>query len=270
MYTLADDHHAAGVHLAEYIEAQLPGTNAWCLHRDAPGLERQQAYCDGLAGALAVAVTLAETEHVAEAIAEARAAGVAVVTFNSGAHAADETRSLMHIGLNDRKAGQIVCERLTADGVSGVTLCLVHEPANVGLTERCEGLAETHEQVEALSTVDGLGSLERRLAEGGVAAAILLRAADIDAVLEITQSASAQPLVAAIGFDAAVALPMLSGQVSFIVWDHGMLQGYLAVALAALAENSFVLPDVLLNHAELLIEPRIVTSEELRSLLAGG
>ncbi|MXX48338.1 MAG: substrate-binding domain-containing protein [Chloroflexi bacterium] len=216
----------------------------------------------------AIAVTLAETEHVADAIREARAAGIPVVTFNSGAGTARAVGSMLHLGLDDRKAGEIVGTRLTAEGVQGTALCLVHEPPNVGLAERCQGLDDTYGDVEKLSLADGFGPVSQRLADGDVGAVVLLNAADVDAVADLIEASGHTPTLAVIGFDTALVLQMLSGRVSFAVWDHATLQGYLAVALAALADTSFLVPDLVFNGAQLLIEPSILTAEDMTTLLA--
>ena len=216
----------------------------------------------------AIAVTLAETEHVADAIREARAHGIPVVTYNSGASAARAAGSMLHLGLDDRKSGEIVGERLTADEVEGPALCLVHEADNVGLTERCEGMDDTYGAVETLSVVDGFEPLSDRLATGDVGAVVLLNAADAPAVAELIEHSDASPVLAVIGFDTLLAQQMLNERVSFAVWDHGTLQGYLAVAMAALADTAFLVPDLVFNGAQLLIEPSIITSDDMRALLA--
>jgi simple sugar transport system substrate-binding protein len=216
----------------------------------------------------AIAVTLAETEHVADATREARAQGVPVVTYNSGASDAQAAGSLLHVGLDDRKAGEIVGERLTADGVQGAALCLIHEAQNVGLTERCDGLDETYGTVEMLSVVDGFAPLSERLAEGDVGAVVLLNAGDVIEVVGLIDRSESSPPLVVIGFDTRLAHQMLTDRVAFAVWDHGPLQGYLAVALAALADSAFLVPDLMFNGAQLLIEPSIITAEAMKELLA--
>lgn len=220
----------------------------------------------------AIAATLAETEHVADALREARAAGIPVVTYNSGADTARDVGSMIHLGLDDRKAGQIVGTRLTDDGVQGPALCLVHEPPNVGLAERCQGLDDTYGEVEKISLADGVGPLSERLAAGDVGAVVLLNAADVAAVANLIDASGHAPTLAVIGFDTQLVLQMLSGRVAFAVWDHATLQGYLAVALTALADTTFLVPDLVFNGAQLLIEPTILTANDMTTLLtqAGG
>lgn len=216
----------------------------------------------------AIAVTLAETEHVSDAIREARAAGIPVVTFNSGSGAARAVGSMLHLGLDDRKGGEIVGARLTADGIQGPALCVVHEPPNVGLAERCQGLDDSFGEVETISLTEGFGTLSERLAAGDVGAVVLLNAADVGPVANLIDASGHSPTLAVIGFDTQLVLQMLSGRVSFAVWDHGTVQGYMAVALAALADTAFLVPDLLFNGAQLLIEPSILTADDMRTLLA--
>ena len=221
-------------------------------------------------GVSAIVVTLAETELVADAIRDARAQGVPVVTYNSGGSSAAESGSLLHLGLDDRQAGVIVGERLTADGVSGPALCLIHEPQNVGLTDRCEGLDESYDEVEALSVVGGFDALHERLASGDVGAVVVLNGADSLRVAMAIQRSGHAPTLAVVGFDSLTVTLMLNRQVQFAVWDHAVLQGYLAVAMAAMAESAFLLPELVLSGAELLIQPSIVTADDLRYLIPGG
>ncbi|MDE2747013.1 MAG: substrate-binding domain-containing protein [Chloroflexota bacterium] len=255
------------------FDAAVAGANHYGVNLDHVGLtsaeERAARIRECIADDVdAIAVTLAETEHVADALREARAAGIPVVTYNSGADTAREVGSMIHLGLNDRKAGEIVGTRLTADGVEGPALCLLHEPVNVGLEDRCQGLDDTFGEVEKISLADGLGPLSERLAAGDVGAVVLLNAADVAAVANLIQASGHAPTLAVIGFDTQLVLQMLSGRVAFAVWDHATLQGYLAVALAALADTTFLVPDIIFNGAQLLIEPTILTPNDMRTLLA--
>ena len=86
-----------------------------------------------------IAATLADPEAVSPALAEARAAGAMVITFNSGGDFSAEAGALLHVGLNDTQAGEAIGTELAAGGVEGTVACLIHEATNVGLAERCDG-----------------------------------------------------------------------------------------------------------------------------------
>ena len=94
-------------------------------------------------GAAAIAATLAAPEAVTDALLAAKANGARIVTFNSGAAHAQAAGSELHIALDDLKMGQLIGELLNDEGLTGTVGCLIHEQRNVGLDERCDGLAET-------------------------------------------------------------------------------------------------------------------------------
>lgn len=219
-------------------------------------------------GAAAIAVTLAETEHVVDAIREARAAGVPVVTYNSGGSHAQAAGSLLHLGLNDREAGEVAGQRLTDDGVTGPALCLLHEEQNVGLRERCEGLASAYAEVERVLVIDDFSALSERLTAGDVGAVVTLNASSVIAALGAIQAAGVSPTLASIGMDTTLPALLLSGQLSFAVQDKPIEQGYLIVAMAALAQRTFLVPDLLLGGSELLIQPTILDPQALARIMA--
>lgn len=95
-------------------------------------------------GAAAIAATLANPEAVTDALLAAKANGARIVTFNSGASAAQAAGSELHLSLDDTAAGRLVGTELVARGVTGNVACLVHEQGNVGLEQRCDALAEAY------------------------------------------------------------------------------------------------------------------------------
>ena len=103
-------------------------------------------------GASGIATSLPDPEGLSEAIAEARSAGMPIVSFNSGLNSFVALGSSRHHSVDEVAAGREAGLRLNELGTSGTILCVVHEPANVGLEERCEGLEDGyHGQVERLS-----------------------------------------------------------------------------------------------------------------------
>lgn len=69
------------------------------------------------------------------------AAGIPVVTFNSGEEAAKALGVLMHVGQPEQVAGKAAGERDKKEGVTKA-ICLNHEMANTSITARCEGYFE--------------------------------------------------------------------------------------------------------------------------------
>lgn len=216
-------------------------------------------------GAGAIAVTLAAPDVLAPAIEEALAAGAQVVTFNSGADHSFEAGSAMHIGLDDRAGGVRAGTGFNEAGVSGVVLCVVHEAQNIGLEERCEGLADSYDgEVERFPVheagtgdLDGVRALlEARIAEGSVGGILLLN----DGLLDSAIAARGDQEVK-VGTFGSMTLPLASrivaGEVLFLVYDQPQIQGYLTGAALGIVGllGRFGDARLLTGGTQILIEP---------------
>lgn len=108
-------------------------------------------------GAAVIASTLADPDSVIEPLLAAKASGVRIITFNSGAEFAAEAGSELHIALDDAKAGALAGRLFAAEQLTGPIACVVHEEGNVGLEKRCDALESSY----------AAGAVERiRLTEG--------------------------------------------------------------------------------------------------------
>ena len=94
------------------------------------------------AGSNGLGVSLADPAAVESAVLAAVAAGIPVITLNSGVDLFKELGALTHVGQTEIVAGNGAGERFNALGATKV-LCARQEQSNVGLEQRCEGLAET-------------------------------------------------------------------------------------------------------------------------------
>ena len=124
---------------ADHLDARVR------FHSSPDGAEQAAAVAQCSAdGAVAIAATLANPAAVTEALIEAKRQGARIVTFNSGASHARRAGSELHIALDDLAAGRFIAARLNEQGVEGTVACLIHERQNVGLQQRCEGIAEQY------------------------------------------------------------------------------------------------------------------------------
>jgi simple sugar transport system substrate-binding protein len=91
-----------------------------------------------------IIVSLANPDALKDPIKKALAAGIPVVTINSGAgiDMQKELGTLVHVGQTEKVAGNGAGLRFNAEGLKKV-LCVIHEAGNIGLEERCAGLKET-------------------------------------------------------------------------------------------------------------------------------
>lgn len=218
-------------------------------------------------GAVSIATTLVSPTELAPAIDEAKAAGIPVMSFNSGAHAAAEVGTSFHIGLNDRRAGEIAGEQFNKEGTEGTILCVVHEANNVGLHERCEGLATTYANGEVeVWNYEGLNAEEavlERASQGDIAALMALS----DSVgLDILFAQWPDPEIplATFGFNLGFAKWVEEGKIMFAIYDHPLVQTYLGVMGAMLIDRMKLDPVTLFNGMAMLIEPQVADAEQMR------
>lgn len=228
---------------------------------------------------IAIATSLPYADDLAEVLAEARAAEIPVVTFNSGADDADSVGSLLHIGLDDFQGGMLAGDEFDDEGVTGTVLCVIHETDNVGLRERCEGLEAGYDGGGVVELfVDLHGPADRDEVQGYIAEQI--ENGDVGGILTLNhdtgmitlaalEASESDVVVASFGFSDGLANAVREGDMLFLVWDHPLSQGYLAVSAMALAwtiEFSRLNAEVFLNGAKILIEPTLADQERAAEL----
>ncbi|GAB3361157.1 sugar ABC transporter substrate-binding protein [Modestobacter lapidis] len=185
-------------------------------------------------------VSMANPDAVQDSIETAVAAGIPVVTINSGAERSAEFGAIGHVGQDEVIAGRGAGQRLAADGATNV-LCVVHEAGNIGLEQRCEGASQGLGTPVQLVQVD-INDLQ---AAQSTITSQLQGDSQVDAVLTLN-SAVASVAAAAVsdaGSDAEVATFDLNsdviagiqdGTISFAVDQQQYEQGYLPIVMLKL------------------------------------
>jgi simple sugar transport system substrate-binding protein len=184
-----------------------------------------------------IVVSMANPDALAEPIKKAVAAGIPVITINSGQAKSKEFGALAHVGQDETVAGQGAGGKLAEAGIKHL-ICVKHEAANVGLDQRCNGAKETlGGQVETLQ-VDGknLGEAQNTIAsklqadksiDGVLALNPGVGAVAVDAVGKAGSSAK----VATFDLNADVIDAISGGKILFAVDQQQYLQGYLPVVM---------------------------------------
>lgn len=88
-----------------------------------------------------IVTSLPDAAALGDAIKAAVAAGIPVVTMNSGLDSSKDLGALMHVGQNERQAGYAAGQRSKAEGVTR-GLCLNQESYNTALVDRCTGYSD--------------------------------------------------------------------------------------------------------------------------------
>ena len=224
-------------------------------------------------GAAGIATTLPDAAGLAAALAEAKAAGLTIVSFNSGLNDYASVGSVLHHSIDESAGGREAAARLNEHGVSGTVLCVIHEATNVGLEERCDGLEATYAgpverfRTGALAAQDRNQAIIDRLSEGGVEAILALSVLSaFDVEIALWRSELDVPR-ATFGFSLGTMRRVAGGRMLFAIPDHPELQSYLASSATLLVDRLRIDPMLYFNGARMLIEPMIFGAEEMQAIL---
>ena len=182
-----------------------------------------------------IAVTLAKPQAMRSPVAEAKAAGIPVVGFNSGIDAWRSLGLLEYFGQDESVAGRAVGEKLDALRVRHA-LCVIHEQGNVALEARCAGVKKTFDGETRMLYVDGTdmdamtAALTTRLRQDpDIDEVITLGAQFALAAVQAAGKADSKAEVATFDLDKDLVTAVRDGRVQFAVDQQPYLQGYLAV-----------------------------------------
>ncbi|MCY4370876.1 MAG: substrate-binding domain-containing protein [bacterium] len=183
-----------------------------------------------------IGVSLANPEALGSEVQAAIAAGIPVITLNSGSNQFKELGAVTHVGQTEIVAGEGAGEFFNGLG-AGKVLCAQQEQGNIGLEERCQGLAATFNG-EVVTQFIGLDS-EPETQINTIAAALQADSA-IDGVLGVGPNVAVRAVEAGNqagrdlsigGFDISNDLiaAIEAGDVNFTVDQQQYLQGYLTI-----------------------------------------
>lgn len=257
---------------AEAAAADLGVTLVWRPGNNDPQTMVQDIETAVAEGTDGIAASLPDPDALVGPLQDAVGGGVPVITLNSGSNDYQNIGALTHVGQTEDIAGQGAGERFNDAGATKV-LCAQQEQGNVGLEERCEGLAATF----GGETIIEFVGLDADTSEQQAAINAALSAdTDIDAVLGVgpvvTMSAlrAAQDLGRDLtigGFDLTPELleAIEAGEIAFTVDQQQYLQGYMPVLLLYLnVTNS----NVLGGGLPILTGPGFVTPDNAAAVLA--
>ena len=185
-------------------------------------------------------ISLPDPDSLGPAIKAAVAAGVQVITMNSGLESSASLGALMHVGQPEYLAGQSAGARAKAEGATKA-LCMIQEAYNTALVDRCEGYGESV-PMEFTDTTSDPATIQTR------ATAALQSNPDVDAILSVgphvcdAVSKALDDLGMTVHhscFDLSPAVMDLinAGKVAFTIDQQQRLQGYLPIIVLHLYNN---------------------------------
>jgi len=117
-------------------------------------------------------VSLPDCDALKPAVQAALKEGIPVMSFNAGAACFKDAGSLVHVAEDGIQGGIGAGERLVALGAKNV-ICLVHEPGNAFLEDRCKGMAMALEKAGGKSTNVATSLADPSVTKGALEAAFL-------------------------------------------------------------------------------------------------
>jgi simple sugar transport system substrate-binding protein len=214
-------------------------------------------------------VSIPDAEALGDAIRNAVASGIPVVSMNSGSDVREELGVAVHVGQTEFEAGQGGGKQMKEAGVTSA-ICVNQEVGNVALDLRCEGFA------------DGLGGAVEVVAVsmdpteiGNAVKAYLSANPDTNGVLTLGPSA-AEPTMAALEeiemldkvkfgtFDLSpgVLEAIDQGKMMFAIDQQQYLQGYLPIQLLKLNQLYGLMP-----AGTVMTGPGFVTQENAAQVI---
>jgi simple sugar transport system substrate-binding protein len=191
-----------------------------------------------------IVVSMANPDALQDSVEAAVAAGIPVVTINSGGDRSAEFGAIGHVGQDEEVAGQGAGRQLAQAGAQNV-LCVIHEAGNIGLEQRCSGASTglgadvTTLQVDINDVQGAQSTITSRLqSDSGIDAVLTLNSAVAAAAVAAAEDAGSEAQIATFDLNADVISGIQDGTITFAVDQQQYEQGYLPVVMLKLyAEN---------------------------------
>ncbi|KQS17662.1 MULTISPECIES: sugar ABC transporter substrate-binding protein [unclassified Frigoribacterium] len=182
-----------------------------------------------------IVVSMANPDGVEDSVKKAVAAGIPVVTINSGIERSAEFGALTHIGQSETVAGEAVGTKLADAGLTNA-LCVIQEAGNVGLEDRCSAAASTfggtmtNLQVDGTNDADVKATIKSKLQADPSIDGVLTLGGQyaIDAVGAVEESGSSAK-VGTFDLSEDVVSDVENGSILFAVDQQPYVQGFLGV-----------------------------------------
>jgi simple sugar transport system substrate-binding protein len=192
-----------------------------------------------------LAVSVPNADAIKGALAQAKSAGIPIITLNSGANDSKALGAITHVGQDEAIAGKAAGERLKSDGAKKV-LCIIHEQNNIGLQQRCDGVKQgfggdvTNLQVKGTADVATTQTeIKSKLQADKSYDAVITLNPDIgEAAKTAIKGASSSARLATFDLSPDVIKDIQAGTIEFAVDQQQYLQGYLPIVFLKLFKTN--------------------------------
>lgn len=220
-------------------------------------------------------VSIPDADALGDSIRAAVAAGIPVISMNSGSDVAKDLGVLNHIGQTEYEAGFGGGERMAAAGATNA-LCVNQEIGNVALDLRCQGFTDAMAQAGASVQVVAVDLADPVDSQQRIAAAVQANEG-VDSVLTLGPTGAAPALaaledlgrddilLATFDLSPEVLDAIESGRMLFAIDQQQYLQGYLPVVMLTLYNTNLntVANDVIMTGPGFVTQENVARVKDL-------
>jgi simple sugar transport system substrate-binding protein len=184
-----------------------------------------------------IAVSIPDADALGPLVKKAVAAGIPVVSLDSGDREAAGLGVLTHVGASEFDAAKLAGERFGHEGVKKLA-CLNHEQGNVSLDVRCEGLraglaesggTATNLAINGKDPTDSRQRLSTAFKSGSYDAAISLGPVGVGPMLAAAKDTGFTGKLASFDLSPEILQAIDAGTAEFAIDFQQYLMGYLPV-----------------------------------------
>ncbi|MGW0758366.1 sugar ABC transporter substrate-binding protein [Streptomyces sp. NPDC002814] len=191
-----------------------------------------------------IAITLAKPDALKDVVSKAKAANIPVVGLNSGVSEWQKLGLMEFFGQDETVAGEALGKRLNESGAKKA-VCVIQEQGNIGLTQRCDGVAKTFNgDIEPLN-VNGTdmpsvkSTITAKLTEDkAIDHVVTLGAPFALTAAQVVEETGSKAKVATFDLNKELTSAISEGSIEFAVDQQPYLQGYLAIDSLWLYKNN--------------------------------
>jgi len=188
-----------------------------------------------------LAVSVPNYDAIKGELQKAKAAGIPIVTLNSGLDQFKQIGAITHVGQTETIAGEAAGAKLKAAGVKKV-LCVIHEQNNIGLQQRCDGVKKGFGGTVENTNVKGTAAIattqtelkSKLQADKSIDGVITLNPDIAAAAVTAVKGAGSNAKLATFDLSPQVLKAIQAGTVLFAVDQQQYLQGYLPIVFLKL------------------------------------
>lgn len=219
-------------------------------------------------------VSIPDANALSPSIKKAVAAGIPVISMNSGSDVAKSLGLLTHVGQTEYEAGLGGGERMAAAGAKSA-LCVNQEVGNAGLDARCKGFTDAMTKAGGKVEVLAVDLKNPTDSQQRIQAALTSRP-DVDSILTLGPTGAGPALAALKAANATSKIKLATfdlspevlqaindGQVLFAIDQQQYEQGYLPIVLLTLYKTNL---NTIANPV-LMTGPGFVTKENAAQVI---